>query len=367
MLELADIFREAGAAYRAAYAPRLLASHRRAMRDIEQCRTPALGGHLRVCDHCHALQYSYHSCRNRHCPKCHTEQTRRWLERQQSRLPECSYFLLTFTLPAELRRLARSNQKIVYGLLMNAAAQALLKLTADPRYLGARPGCLAVLHTWTRALVYHPHVHVLVTAGGWREQPSPRWGAPKRSRFLVPGRALSRLFRGILRDALRKAGLYDQTPADVWKKNWVVHLKHAGTGKAVLGYLARYVYRVALPNSRLERFENGRVTFRYRDNRSREIKRCTLGTFPFIARFLQHVLPQGFTKVRSYGLLAPSNKGLLERVRAAPPEPASTSTPGDDVPATPVAPRDLHEPRCPECGFGPMRVIETLPRWRPPP
>jgi hypothetical protein len=158
----------------------------------------------------------------------------------------------------------------------------------------------------------------------------------------------------------------------VWKKNWVVHLQHAGTGKAVLGYLARYVYRVALPNSRLERFHNGRVTFRYRDNRSGQIQRCTLNTFPFIARFLQHVLPKGFTKVRSYGVLAPSKKDLLERVRAelraGSPDPAAASTPADaDASAIPVTPRDPREPRCLQCGFGPMRLIETLPRWRRPP
>ena len=370
MLELADIFREAGAAYRAAYGPRMLPSHRKAMRDIEACRTPALGGHLRSCDHCDTRQYSYHSCRNRHCPKCHTDQTQRWLQRQESRLPPCPYFLVTFTLPAELRRLARSHQKLVYGLLMRAAAEALLKLTADPRYLGARPGGLAVLHTWTRALVYHPHVHMLVTAGGWRAA-EQRWVAPKRANFLVPGRPLSVLFRGILRDALRKADLYDQVPAGVWKKNWVVHLQHAGSGKAVLGYLARYVYRVALPNSRLERFENGRVTFRYRDNRTGQIEHCTLDAPHFIARFLQHVLPAGLTKVRSYGVFSPSRKPLLERARAellaASSHPEAASTDNAAPPAIPAAKRDPQEPRCPLCGFGPMRLIETLPRWRPPP
>jgi hypothetical protein len=371
VLELADIFRETGPAYREAFDSRMLPSHLKAMRDIEACRTPALGGHLRACDRCDTLQYSYHSCRNRHCPKCHTDQTARWLERQQSRLPACPYFLVTFTLPAELRRLARSHQKLVYGLLMSAAARALLKLTADPRYLGARPGGLAVLHTWTRALAYHPHAHFLVTAGGWRDGPSPGWVAPKRADFLVPGRALSVLFRGILRDTLRKAGLYDQVPAAVWQKNWVVHLQHAGTGQAALGYLARYVYRVALPNSRLERFENGRVTFRYRDNRSGKIQHCTLHTFPFIARFLQHVLPAGFSKVRSYGVFSPSQKPLLDRVRAAllaaSPDPAPEPADMIDAPGPPVTGRDPKLPPCPSCRLGRMRLIETLPRWRPPP
>lgn len=371
MLELADILREAGPAYRDAYGARLLPSHRKAMRDIEACRTSALGGHLRACDRCNARQYSYHSCRNRHCPKCHTDQTQRWLQRQQARLLHGSYFLVTFTLPAELRRLARAHQKLVYGLLMRAAAAALLKLTADPRYLGARPGFIAVLHTWTRALLYHPHVHILVTAGGWRDSPSPGWVPSKRPDFLVPGRALSVLFRAKLRAGLRKAGLDDQAPPRVWYKNWVVHLRHAGTGAAVLGYLARYVYRIALVNSRLERFANDHVTFRYRDNRTGQIQHCTLPAQHFIARFLQHVLPQGFTKVRSYGVFSPSQKPLLDRVRAelsaASPDPVPQ--PADSVDAT-VPPITAHDPQahpCPLCRRGRMRIIETLPRPRRPP
>ncbi len=371
MLELADIFREAAAAYRDAYGARLLPSHRKALRDIEACRTPALGGHLRACDHCGTRQYSYHSCRSRYCPKCHTDQTLRWLKRQRSRLLPGSYFLVTFTLPAELRRLARSNQKLLYGLLMRAAAEALLKLTADPRYLGARPGFIAVLHTWTRAMLYHPHVHILVTAGGWRDGPSPRWVPSRRANFLVPGRALSVLFRAKIRDGLRKAGLYDQSPRRLWRKSWVVHLQHAGTGEAVLGYLARYVYRIALVNSRLERFENGRVTFRYRDNRTGEIQHCTLQAQHFIARFLQHVLPAGFSKVRSYGVFSPSRKTLLDRaraqLRAAPPEPAPEPADTLDAPVPPVSGHDPREPPCPSCGLGRMRILETLPRWRPPP
>jgi hypothetical protein len=371
VLELADIFREAGPAYRAAYGSRMLPSHRKAMRDIEACRTPALGGHLRACDHCGVQQYSYHSCRNRHCPKCHTDQTLRWLDRQRSRLPPCPYYLVTFTLPDELRRLARSHQKLVYGLMMRAAAEALLKLTADPRYLGARPGLLAVLHTWTRALRYHPHVHILVTAGGWREGPQPGWLAPRRAGFLVPGRALSVLFRAILRDALREADLYDQVPACVWRKSWVVHLKHAGTGEAVLGYLARYVYRIAIVNSRLDRFEDGRVTFRYRDNRTGTIKRCTLDTFLFIARFLQHVLPAGFTKVRSYGLFSPSRKSLLDRarreLRAASPDSVPPGAAAATAPVAPQAGNEHNDYQCPVCAVGRMRIIETLPPWRRPP
>ena len=373
MLELADIFREGGPAYRQAHGSRMLPSHLRAMRDIEACRTAALGGHLRACDHCGQRQYAYHSCRNRHCPKCHGDQTRRWLDHTRSHLLPCPYFLATFTLPAELRPLARSHQKVFYGLLMRAAAEALLKLTADPDYLGARPGLLAVLHTWTRAMAYHPHVHILVTAGGWREGHAPGWIPSKRPDFLVPGRALSILFRAKLRDALRHAGLADRVPPQVWRKDWVVHLQHAGSGDKVLEYLARYVFRIALVNSRLERFENGQVTFRFRDGRSGKTQHCTLEAAAFIARFLQHVLPQGFSKVRHYGLFSPSRKPLLDQARAElvassvarlPPEPVAVDAPPD---ITVDAVSADNRTRCPSCGVGVMHVIDTLPRSRPPP
>src|SRR6266508_1764047 len=305
MLELADIVRAAGEVYQRRHASTLLPSQRRALRDIVACRTAALGGHVRACDHCGTRQYSYHSCRNRHCPKCHGEQTQRWLDRQRARLLPCGYFLLTFTLPAELRALARAHQKIVYGVLMTAAAAALLTLTADPRYLGARPGMLAVLHTWTRALLYHPHVHMLVTAGGLRG-PDQTWVPSKRAASLVPGRVLSRLFRAKVRAGLRKADLLEHTPPAVWRHEWVVHVQHAGTGEKVLDYLARYVFRIAIVNSRLERFEDGHVTFRYRDGRTGIITRCTLDAVAFIDRFLQHVFPRGSPRSGTTGCSAPS-------------------------------------------------------------
>ena len=361
MLELADIVRATGEVYQRLHGSTLLPSQRRALRDIVACRTAALGGHVQACDHCGTRQYSYHSCRNRHCPKCHGEQTRRWLDRQRARLLPCAYFLLTFTLPAELRALARAHQKLLYGLLMTAAAAALLKLTADPRYLGARPGVLAVLHTWTRALLYHPHVHMLVTAGGLRHH-DQTWVPAKRAAFLVPGRALSRLFRGKVRAGLRTAGLLDHTPPAVWRTEWVVHVQHAGTGERVLDYLARYVFRIAIVNSRLERFDDGHVTFRYRDGRTGTTKRCTLDPVEFLARFLQHVLPRGFSKVRHYGLFSPSRHHLLAQAReqllAASASPRPVEDPID--PASGPAPGIGPRPRCPACGVGGLHIVETL-------
>ncbi len=382
MLQLADIFRDAGGAYRERYGSRMPPSHKKAMRAIVECRTAALGGQLYECDHCGRKEFSYHSCRNRHCPKCHRAQTDRWLDRQRRRLPACPYFLVTFTVPAELRNLIRSHQRTGFRILFSAAARSLFKLANDPRCLGACPGALAVLHTWTRALVYHPHVHMLVTAGGLPEG-TDQWVEPRRPGFLMPGYALSRIFRATFKDGLRRAGLLASVPAKVWSKDWVVHLQHAGSGERALEYLARYVFKVALVNSRLEQYDSGRVTFRYRDNRTRKLQHATLEVHEFIARFLQHVLPARFTKVRSYGLFAPSNGKKLLRVRDALRAPATLPT-RHPSPAPPDASHseksldtttlDTEAPdggslhRCTGCETGMMRLIDIIPRqWRSPP
>ncbi|MGH7645093.1 MAG: IS91 family transposase, partial [Gemmatimonadales bacterium] len=241
MLEVADIVRRHGAAYRQQFARRLLPRHHRALADIEACRTPALGGQVFACDHCAQKVYAYHSCKNRHCPKCHGEQTRRWLQTQRARLLlHCPFYLLTFTLPAELRAAARAHPTVLYRLLMQAAAAAILTLARDPRFLGAAtPGLLAVLHTWTRALLFHPHVHLLVTAGGLSAD-GRAWVNPKHPRFLLPERALAQIFRGKVRHCLKKAGLFALVPPAAWHKPWVVHCQHAGSGQKVLDYLGRY-------------------------------------------------------------------------------------------------------------------------------
>lgn len=367
MLELADIFRAAGEAYRARFGARMPPSHLKAMRAIEACRTPALGGHLRQCDACGAYEYSYHSCGNRHCPKCHAEQTHRWLERQRARLLPCLYFLVTFTLPAQLRAVARAHQKLLYGILFTAAAQALLTLAADPRYLGARPGLLGVLHTWTRALLYHPHVHLLVTAGGLT-QDEQAWRWPRHPHFLVPGRALSVIFRAKVRAALDQAGLLPLVPPKAWRKRWVVHAQSAGTGQPVLDYLARYLFRVAIANSRIDRFEDGAVTFRYRDRASGELQRCRLSAEEFIRRFLQHVLPRGFTKVRSYGLYSPTSKSALERARALLRRWQEATHSADQPPTdSGHAPGEPADPVCPYCHHGRMKIVQAIPPALGPP
>ncbi len=366
MLEVADVFRLHGAAYRTRYGSRLLPSHVRAMNDIEACRTAYFGGHVDRCDHCGREVYVYHSCGNRSCPKCHREQTERWLEKQKARLLPCPYYLLTFTLPEELRAVALANQKKVYGLLMRCAAAAIKKLAHDPRYVGAIPGCLAVLHTWTRAMLYHPHVHFLVTAGGLSND-GTQWIEAQHKAFLVPVEALMIIFRAKMCAALKKAGLLGNVPSSIWKKKWVVHCQHAGHGEKVLKYLARYIFRVAIANSRLERIENGQVTFRYRDNRSQEIRHVTVSGSEFIRRFLQHVLPQGCMKVRYYGLWSNASRRSFKDLRLLFPDfPSEETIDTDSDPSTPVS--FATQPCCPYCRTGHLIQIRVLDRqWRAPP
>ena len=367
MLEVAAIVRLHGPAYLARFADRMLPSHRRALRDLEACRTPALGGHVHQCDHCGRQVYAWHSCRNRHCPKCHRDQTDRWLDAQRARLLSCPYYLLTFTLPSELRALARAHQKVVYGLLMRCAAAALQTLARDPRYLGAHIGCLAVLHTWTRAMHYHPHVHLLVTAGGLSAD-GAQWIAPTHPAYLLPVRALSIRFRAKLCTALKKAGLLEHVPSLVWKKDWVVHSQPAGRGVKVLEYLGRYVFRIAISNSRIERIEDGQVTFRYRDNHTQQVRHVTIPALDFLARFLQHVLPRGCTKVRYYGIWSSARRMDLDQARAllgGAPIPATTA----DVSIAPLPDPAVPAPAtCPHCRVGHLIVMEMLrPQRRVPP
>ncbi len=360
MLEVADIVRLHGAAYRARFGPAVGPGQRRALRDLAACRTPACGGHVHQCDRCGHTVYAYHSCGNRHCPKCHRDQTERWLAAQRGRLLPCAYFLLTFTLPAALRPLARAHPQKVYGLLMQCAAAALQRLALDPHYLGGRPGCLAVLHTWTRALLSHPHVHLLVTAGGLFPD-GTGWVPSKHPSYLVPVQALSPIFRAKMCAGLKQAGLLAHVPPGVWEQSWVVHCQPAGRGEQVLDYLGRYIFRVAIPNSRLERIEDGEVTFRYRDTRTQKLRRVTLPGVEFLHRFLQHVLPPGCTKVRYYGLWSPTCRAQLEHARTllsapsptASTEPATTTRPTS--PASPPLPA-----QCPHCRVGTLILVEVL-------
>jgi len=374
LLEVADIVRRHGAKYRQKFDQRLLPRHHRALADIEACRTAAFGGQVSTCDRCQQKIYAYHACKNRHCPKCHGEKTRRWLDQQRERLLlHCPFYLLTFTLPTELRAVARAHPTIVYRLLMQSAAAAILKLARDPRFLGAAtPGLLAVLHTWTRAMLFHPHAHLLVTAGGMSDD-GLAWIKPKYPRFLLPEHALSKIFRGKFRHRLNKAGLFALVPKAAWKhKSWVVDCQHAGSGEKVLDYLGRYLFRIAIANSRLDRLDDdGTVSFHYRDNRTRQIKTATVSAEEFLTRFLAHVLPEGFTKVRYSGLFSSSNRNRLEAARTLL-TPPTNATPvaipqtcaADGIAADSPQKAERDPARCPLCKVGRLVVTELIQRPR---
>jgi len=396
MLELADIVRAAGPAYLVTHAGALLPSQRRALRDIVECRTPTLGGSLYRCDECGALDYRYHSCRNRHCPKCQADRAQHWLARVQHRLLPCEHYLLTFTLPAQLRGLARRHQRSVYAALLREAAATVQCVAASREWIGGTPGILAVLHTWSRTLDYHPHVHLLVTAGGLT--PAGTWMRPAHARFLLPGYVLSRIFRAKMRDALARAGLLIGTDARVWQRRWTVHVESIGTGEHATLYLSRYVYRVALTNRRLKRFANGRVTLEYTHARTHATRALTLPVDSFLTRFLAHVLPRAFTKVRWYGLLSPSRRADLEHARdllaradpaptghgatsalptstattAAPSATSATSTASPGSARGPTDDHDVLRPgsgrsRCTVCSRGRCRLIHRYSAARAPP
>jgi Putative transposase/Transposase zinc-binding domain len=378
-LEVADIFRAAGPAYRATHAGHLSLHQLKVMSAIEHCRTAALGGHVEACEDCGHRRIAYNSCRNRHCPKCQGAAARTWLAEREADLLPVGYFHVVFTVPAEVADIAFHNKATVYNLLFQAASETMLTIAADPQHLGARIGITAVLHTWGSALTHHPHVHMIVPGGGIALN-GERW-ISSRPAFLLPVRVLGKLFRRLfltrliaLHDAGRLAFFGSLAPlaerraflrqlSPVRSKRWAVYAKPPFAGpEAVLAYLSRYTHRVAISNRRLLTFNETGVTFRYKDYRRDGADRqqvMTLGVDEFIRRFLLHVLPRGFHRIRHYGLLASSaRKASLARARellaVAPP-------PDDDAPEEPLDAR----PPCPCCG-GHMIIIETFERWRQP-
>jgi hypothetical protein len=360
MPELAEVFRVHGGNYLEQFGRRLLPSHRRALRDIAACRTERLGGQLTECRRCGHRHPVYHSCRHRCCPKCHATDTARWLAKRQAELLPVPYAHAIFTLLEALRESVRRHQKTLYGVLMKAAAEALMELTADRHYVGGQIGLLAVLHTWGGAMVFHPHVHCLIPAGGLTEE--GEW-LSARKRYLVPVQALSRIFRAKFMALARKAHPELAFPQSLWDKDWVVYCKPAPQGgQKVLNYLGRYVHRVAITNRRITKIDQGRIGFGYKDSRTRKWRTTSLPAPEFIRRFLQHVLPKGFNKVRYYGLLSPTNRSTLKRVQLLLTPPAVAAEKAEQV-ASPETNRTQEAARpCPLCGLGWMIVIGRLPR-----
>jgi hypothetical protein len=363
MTTLGEIFRRYGPAYRGRFGRSLSTSQLQAMQAIEACRTEALGGHVYRCPSCQFTRYSYHSCRNRHCPTCQQDATQAWLAEQHTLLLPVPYFLVTFTLPSELRAIARQQPETIYSLLFHTSAAALQQLAQDPRFLGGQIGMLGVLQTWTRDLRYHPHVHYLVPALALAPD-GARWLIGKQD-FLVPGKPLGELFRAKFRAAVRRMPWAGQVNVRAWTKSWVVDCRPVGSGMSALKYLAPYVFRIALSNNRIEQVVNDAVTFRYTEGKTGAQKRATLPVDTFIGRFLAHVLPKGFVKVRYYGLLRAEKRRLLAEVRSvlalrqAAPPPACAVAQSEPLVAT--AEPDVR--RCPSCGQL-MQVIQRLPPKR---
>lgn len=319
MVELQDIFNQHGDKYRKDH--KLFPNQLKAMRAIQNCRTSVLGAHIDECDECGYTRISYNSCRNRHCPKCQTLKKEQWIDARKEDLLDIGYFHVVFTIPDTLNPIVLQNQEVVYAILFRSAAETMMELSADKKYLGAQIGITEVLHTWGQNLQFHPHVHGIVPGGGL--DTFGRW-VKTRKKFFIPVKVLSRKFRGKFLYYLKRAGLnffgsieylqdravFDKLMLSLHQKEWVVYckppFKNAG---CVVEYLGRYTHRVAISNNRILKLENGMVTFRWRDYRDgNRQKDMELTADEFIRRFLLHILPDGFTKIRHYGLLSPANK-----------------------------------------------------------
>jgi hypothetical protein len=387
-LEVADIFRAYGPVWRRAQAGHLSLGQLKVMSAIERCRTAALGGHVARCEKCEHAHIAYNSCRNRHCPKCQGAAAQEWLADRAAELLPVPYYHVVFTLPAPIADIAYQNKAEIYAILFRAAAETLLTIAADPRHLGARIGLTAVLHTWGSALTHHPHVHCIVPGGGLSLD-GARWIAC-RPGFFLPVRVLSRLFRRLVLEqlaaahaagrlhffgdhaALAERPAFAAYLAPLRAIEWVVYAKRPFAGpEAVLAYLSRYTHRVAIANSRLIAFDDSGVTFRWKDYRAKGRERhkvMTLASDEFIRRFLIHVLPSGFHRIRHYGLFANGERAEnLARARDLLGVSSTQGEPGDaetnpDEPPTSLLP-------CPCCG-GRMIIIEifergSTPRTRP--
>jgi hypothetical protein len=368
-LQVADVVRQHQEEFLQRWGHTVSPQQRKALRDIGSCRTAALGGHVEQCDQCGHRLTGFNSCRNRHCPKCQFSARDKWLAQRARELLPVPYFHLVFTLPQLLAPLALQNQKVVYHLLLRATAETLLQIAADPRHLGAQLGFLTVLHTWGQNLHHHPHVHCVVPGGGLSSQGS-RWISCRKN-FFLPVRVLSRLFRGkflaLLQDAYRKGQLrfhgtlacraepseFARLSKQLKKSDWVVYSKPPfGGPEQVLTYLSRYTHRVAISNSRLLSLRDGQVSFQWRDYRDGQTKVMTLSAVEFLRRFLQHILPAGFVKIRHFGFLANrSRRDKLAQCREL------LSCIQETISVKPPYKTD-HV--CPVCGTGILRIVEWL-------
>lgn len=314
MIELANILRKYGTDYLLQYKDRIPQNHLKVINDILVCRRKENGGRTYYCKHCNKYIYSYHSCGNRNCNKCQNELADLWLEKSKKLLLNVHHFLATFTLPDTLRRICRSNQRLIYDLLFKSAAHSIQHIAYDTKYMGGKPGMIAVLHSWSRNLSYHPHVHILVTGGGLFEDENI-WMNAKED-FLIPVKALSKIFKAKFRDLLKKENIdiFKQIHKNVWQDKWVVHCKPVGNGEKTVIYLARYIFRTAISNTNINSLNKGQVKFRFKNAQNNQWQVMAVSALEFIHRYPQHVLPKGFVKVRYYGLYAHAYRKKLGKV-----------------------------------------------------
>jgi hypothetical protein len=314
MSAIQEIFRTYGKEYLELYGDRMPGIHKKVIRDMCECRRGSFGAIIYECDECKTRQPVPCCCGNRHCPSCHQFKAEEWLSRQIDNLLPTHYFLLTVTLPEELRDVARSNQRIVYKAMFSCAHGALKKLAKDKKYVGSdKLGYLAVLHTWGSTLQYHPHIHIVIP-GGAVDKDGEQWLSSRQDMF-VHTNPFAIIFRAKIKDEMEKAGLLQMIDPSVWKKEWVVHNQPAGKGENVLRYLSRYVFRVAISNNRIKSISDKAIRFSYKDREKKTWKTMELKPMEFIRRFLQHVLPGGFMKIRHYGFLNPNSSLSIDSLR----------------------------------------------------
>lgn len=353
MIELDDILRRHWPSYEQLHSAGLLPSHRAAACAIMACRTAKLGGHLFECAQCDQRHYAYHSCNHRACPRCGHGQTSQWIERQKIKLLPVPYAMVTFTVPEELRAAIRSHQKLLYPALFRESSGALKDAASRPKHLGGQLGFLGVLHTWTRQLIFHPHIHYIVPMGGLSHD-GLRWMRPKYTQFFLPERVLAARFRNRLRRWFQKEhpALFRTIPAAAWKKNWVVDIIAVGSGVSAVKYLARYVYKTALGSGRILSDDHRGVRFTYRDSAGGQTRVATVTAHEFIRRFMQHILPEGFQRVRYFGWMAPAAKKTRQRIHAL----LDWKVP--EMPEPPEPPPVL----CPRC----HKAMELVEHFQPP-
>ena len=368
-LTVHQLLRNLAPDYRKRFDSSMPGRHRQVLKKILACRTPALGGQLFACPDCPGFLYRYHSCNDRHCPQCGQADADDWLQRQQARLLlPTPYFLVTFTVPEALRLFLRSHQQVGLDLLFTCSAQALQDLAGNPRRLGAQLGMLGVLHTWSRTLIFHPHIHYLIPGGGL--SPDGREWIAARPKFLLPVKALGAHLRTLFKTRLQKEHpeLFAQVPAQVWKRHWNVDSRAAGSGQNALRYLARYVFKTATSNRTVQLLAEGTVQWNYRDSQTGQHTSLKLQPLEFMARFLQHILPRAYARVRTFGWLHPAAKVRGNRVRAllgqqpllSPAEEQAWNPPPDPELELPVDPLPVLclAPLCPRCQQA-MRLVAS--------